>query len=73
MDISTLFPSFLPGVVTIKRTIDYEKTQKTYFVVTAADNGRPPLTSTATVNVNVININDNTPTFTEVSNTAWYC
>ena len=61
------------GAVTIARVIDYERPmESTTFVVTATDSGDPRLTSTATVSVTVININDNNPIFTRVSKLTLY-
>jgi len=54
------------GVVTVSKPLDYEQMRSTQFVVVAADNGQPPLSSTATVNVNIINVNDEKPLFSEV-------
>ncbi len=47
--------------------IDYERTPQLQFVVIAVDSGQPALTSTATVRVEVLNINDHNPRFTQVS------
>ena len=55
------------GVVTVRKPLDYEKSQTAVFVVTATDNGHPQLTSTATINIAVENINDETPRFQKVS------
>ena len=55
------------GVVTVKKPLDYETSKTAKFMVTASDNGHPQLTSTATINVAVVNINDETPIFTKVN------
>ena len=54
------------GVVTQTGRIDYEQTPRTQFTVIAVDSGNPALTSTATVRVEVININDHNPQFGRV-------
>ena len=54
---------FLSGVVTIVSPLDYESSQQTWVVVVAVDDGRPSLTSTATVNIRVGNENDEAPVF----------
>lgn len=43
--------------------MDYENNHVVSFTVTATDSGSPALTSTATVSVSLIDINDNTPVF----------
>ncbi|KAG1695314.1 Cadherin-87A [Nymphon striatum] len=55
------------GVLMVKSRIDYESIQAIKFEVLVLDKGVPQLTSTATVNVNIININDKDPMFTEPS------
>jgi hypothetical protein len=62
----TLSPSPL-GVVTVAKPLDYEQMRSTQFVVVAVDAGNPELSSTATINVQIININDETPRFSQVS------
>lgn len=52
--------------MTLAKSIDYEKVQNTQFVVVAVDNEQPKLSSTATVRVKVININDMSPQFGQV-------
>ena len=51
----------------MKKPLDYETAKTAKFMVTASDNGHPQLTSTATINVAVVNINDETPIFTKVT------
>lgn len=54
------------GTVTLKKQLDYESNHKVSFTVIATDSASPPssvLTSTATVSVSLIDINDNTPQF----------
>ncbi|KAK9891762.1 hypothetical protein WA026_016560 [Henosepilachna vigintioctopunctata] len=51
------------GVVTIARTVDYEKIQSLNFTIYAFDSGVPQLNTSVTVIVNVINLNDNSPQF----------
>lgn len=52
----------------VKNRIDYESIQTLNFEVIVTDKGVPQLTSTATVNVEVININDKDPLFSQVRN-----
>ena len=65
--LQNIFPNNFAGVVTTARSLDYESVQTVSFIVEATDVGNPQLTSTATVRVNVVNINDNSPQFTSVS------
>lgn len=56
----------IPGTVTLKKQLDYESNHEVSFTVIATDSASPPssvLTSTATVSVSLIDINDNTPQF----------
>ncbi|ESO02155.1 hypothetical protein HELRODRAFT_188599 [Helobdella robusta] len=45
--------------------LDREKQEAYSLIVTAADNGQPPLSGSMTVNINVLDANDNSPKFTE--------
>ncbi len=53
----------ITGMITTLSPFDYEVTHDYIFQVYAYDLGTPSLTSTATVNINVINVNDNRPEF----------
>ena len=53
----------LPGEVTVNRAIDYETDEQLRFTVSVSDDGQPSLTSTATVIIEILNINDETPAF----------
>lgn len=51
------------GLVTTAATLDRETRSELRFLVVAADQGNPPLSSTATVTVLVDDVNDNEPVF----------
>ncbi|KAK2848747.1 hypothetical protein Q5P01_008581 [Channa striata] len=53
------------GVISIQRPLDYEELHTYSFIVEAVDQGLPPLTSTATVQVDIEDVNDNIPVITE--------
>ncbi|CAL9692671.1 unnamed protein product [Knipowitschia caucasica] len=53
------------GVITIHHSLDYETAKSYSFVVEAVDHGYPPLSSTATVEVEVLDVNDNYPIIVE--------
>lgn len=62
----SLYTCIIPGTVTLKKQLDYESNHEVSFTVIATDSASPPssvLTSTATVSVSLIDINDNTPQF----------
>ena len=50
--------------------MDYEKAKEYLLTVQAIDQGYPPLSNQATVNVTVVDANDNIPTFTQMAYTA---
>ncbi|XP_076002325.1 protocadherin-16 [Genypterus blacodes] len=58
------------GVLSTSRPLDRERKATYTLTVTAQDQGRPPRSSTATVEVNVLDINDNSPQFQSSSYTA---
>ncbi|XP_071484961.1 cadherin-23-like [Diadema antillarum] len=62
-DLFNIQPS--TGVLTIRpdRTLDYESVTAFNITVVATDQGNPSLSSSTTVGINVININDHTPVF----------
>ncbi|KAK2904537.1 protocadherin-12 isoform X1 [Channa argus] len=53
------------GVISIQRPLDYEELHTYSFIVEAVDQGLPPLTSTATVQVDIEDVNDNHPVIKE--------
>uniref|UniRef100_A0A8C5B076 Protocadherin-16 n=1 Tax=Gadus morhua TaxID=8049 RepID=A0A8C5B076_GADMO len=53
----------LTGIITTATALDFESEPKPSMLVVATDNGRPPLSSTATVDIVLQDINDNTPVF----------
>ncbi|XP_078660403.1 protocadherin Fat 4-like isoform X2 [Branchiostoma floridae x Branchiostoma belcheri] len=55
------------GQITTLRPLDRETSSQVQFIVVASDQGRPSLSSTATVAVVLLDINDNLPTFTQQS------
>ena len=61
-DVFSLHPS--SGIITLTSDLDFETEEFYRFVVRAADNGVPRLSSTVTVYINVKDVNDNIPSFT---------
>ncbi|XP_066303811.1 protocadherin Fat 4-like isoform X2 [Branchiostoma lanceolatum] len=55
------------GQITILQPLDREMSAQVQFVVVASDRGRPSLSSTATVTVVLLDVNDNLPIFTQQS------
>lgn len=53
------------GVVTVQQSLDYEESSTYSFIVEAVDQGFPPLTGTATINIDIQDINDNAPVIKE--------
>jgi protocadherin delta 1 len=51
------------GAITIRRTVDYELTTELRFHVVASDQGQPQRSSTATVSLTIMDVNDEPPTF----------
>lgn len=61
---SSLFFFLFPGIIRLQRQLDREEYSNITFTVLAIDEKGPhPLTSTATVYVNVVDMNDNRPRF----------
>ncbi|XP_065207257.1 fat-like cadherin-related tumor suppressor homolog isoform X3 [Planococcus citri] len=58
------------GVITLSQLLDYEKVKDYLLTVQATDQGFPPLSNQATVNVTVADANDNIPTFTQMAYTS---
>lgn len=53
------------GIVQIKKKIDYEQIKALNFTIIAFDSGFPQLNTSANILVTIINVNDNSPVFTE--------
>ncbi|CAG09028.1 unnamed protein product [Tetraodon nigroviridis] len=60
----------LSGVLSTSRPLDREVRARYMLTVTAQDQGHPPLSSTATVEVSVLDINDHSPQFESSAYTA---
>nr|XP_022919754.1 fat-like cadherin-related tumor suppressor homolog isoform X3 [Onthophagus taurus] len=58
------------GTIYLKQSLDHEKSSSHHFVVVAADQGNPSLSSTAHVWLTVLDMNDNPPKFEQPS---YYC
>lgn len=67
LDITTAYFSIHPssGVVSVHRPLDYEESHTYNLIIEAVDQGHPPLTGTATVQLNVQDVNDNYPIIKE--------
>ena len=57
------------GAIILSASLDYEDTTRYSFDVMAIDGGRPPLSSTARVQIAVSDVNDNSPVFEPHSST----
>ncbi|XP_075164704.1 FAT atypical cadherin kugelei [Haematobia irritans] len=53
------------GSIILNLEVDFEKTTSFYLTVQAIDGGLPPLSSQTFVNISVIDVNDNTPRFSQ--------
>ncbi|XP_026877781.2 protocadherin-12 isoform X1 [Electrophorus electricus] len=53
------------GAVIAQKSLDYEESPTYSFIVEAIDHGYPPLTSSATVIIEVLDVNDNHPVINE--------
>ena len=53
----------ITGTVTTTKSLDREETAIYYFHVLAVDGGQVPLTSTASVTLKILDVNDNVPVF----------
>ncbi|XP_060135357.1 cadherin EGF LAG seven-pass G-type receptor 1 isoform X1 [Zootoca vivipara] len=53
------------GWITVSAELDRETVENYHFGVEARDNGIPVMTSSASVSITVLDVNDNSPTFTE--------
>jgi hypothetical protein len=57
----------LLGVLRVNGRIDYETQHNVTLIADAFDTGSPSLSNTTIVFINIININDNTPIFSQVT------
>lgn len=53
------------GVISVQRPLDFEESRSYSFTVEAVDQGHPPLTSTASVQIDIQDVNDNYPVIKE--------
>ncbi|XP_042349125.1 protocadherin-12 isoform X2 [Plectropomus leopardus] len=53
------------GIISVQRPLDYEESHSYSFTVEAVDQGHPPLTSTALVQIDLQDANDNHPVIVE--------
>lgn len=53
------------GVISVQRPLDYEESRTYSLIVEAVDQGYPPLTSTANVQIDIQDVNDNYPLITD--------
>uniref|UniRef100_A0AAY3ZWT0 FAT atypical cadherin 1 n=1 Tax=Denticeps clupeoides TaxID=299321 RepID=A0AAY3ZWT0_9TELE len=58
------------GDIFVIENLDYETSHEYYLTVEATDGGSPPLSDMATVNINLTDVNDNSPTFSQLVYTA---
>lgn len=57
---------FISGVLYTKEVLDYESIETIDINLIAYDTGHPQLSTTATIFIKIININDNNPVFNQV-------
>lgn len=55
----------LSGLLVTSQVLDFENTKQFRLKIRVTDNGTPPLSSEAYVNVNITDVNDNPPNFSE--------
>lgn len=60
----------LPGEVTTLQTLDRERQSSYQLLVQVQDAGSPPRSTTGTVHITVLDLNDNSPTFLQASGAA---
>lgn len=53
------------GIISVQHPLDYEESHTYSFMVEAVDQGHPPLTSTASVQIDIQDVNDNYPVIKE--------
>ncbi|CAD5124350.1 DgyrCDS12639 [Dimorphilus gyrociliatus] len=66
-DIPGLFVVDKNGILRTRTLLDREKIDQSIIRVVVSDNGKPQLSSTATVTINIIDINDHTPIFDKIN------
>lgn len=57
---------FILGILYTKEKLDFESIETIDINLIAYDTGHPQLSTTATIFIKVVNINDNTPVFNQV-------
>uniref|UniRef100_A0A3P9HZR5 FAT atypical cadherin 1 n=1 Tax=Oryzias latipes TaxID=8090 RepID=A0A3P9HZR5_ORYLA len=57
----------LRGELKVARQLDRERTSGYTLTVVASDNGVPPLSSSATINIDISDVNDNPPLFSQAN------
>lgn len=60
----------LPGEMTTLQTLDREQQSSYQLLVQVQDGGNPPRSTTGTVHIAVLDLNDNSPTFLQASGAA---
>lgn len=60
----------LPGEVTTLQTLDRERQSSFQLLVQVQDGGSPPRSTTGTMHIAVLDLNDNSPTFLQASGAA---
>ena len=63
----TFFIDETSGMITTIGAIDYELNPVYEFTILAVDSGTPPLTGMAVARISTLNLNDNSPVFTEAT------
>ncbi len=58
------------GVVLVNSELDFEKSSGYFLTIQAQDGGDPPLSNHATANITIRDVNDHSPTFTQISYAA---
>ncbi|CAG9538889.1 unnamed protein product [Cercopithifilaria johnstoni] len=53
------------GLLKLASTLDFEKLEKFAIAVIATDSGKPPLSSTCEIDIEILDVNDNSPRFTQ--------
>lgn len=59
-------PDIMVGNLVLRSSLDRERCSSYQLVILASDCGNPPLSSSTTVSIAVLDINDNAPTFTSL-------
>uniref|UniRef100_A0A1I7XJY0 Cadherin domain protein n=1 Tax=Heterorhabditis bacteriophora TaxID=37862 RepID=A0A1I7XJY0_HETBA len=60
----------ITGILTLAKSLDFEKEKQISFIVVATDSGNPPLSTEAIVEIQVLDENDNPPVFAKDSYNA---